>query len=46
MERFGKDGKLIIPLTQRKKGTQELDEQKQPKHIVRRVAALLTMKTK
>ena len=28
MERFGKDGKLIIPLTQRKKGTQELDEQK------------------
>jgi hypothetical protein len=28
MERFGKDGKLIIPLTQRKKGTKELDEQK------------------
>jgi len=28
MERFGKDGKLIIPLAQRKKGTKELDEQK------------------
>ena len=28
MERFDKDGKLIIPLGQRKKGTKELDEKK------------------
>ncbi len=27
MERFDKDGKLIIPLAQRKKGTKESDEQ-------------------
>lgn len=28
MERFSKDGKLIIPLVQRKKGTKETDEEK------------------
>ncbi|MHC4212804.1 MAG: hypothetical protein ACYSWP_05440 [Planctomycetota bacterium] len=28
MERFSKDGRLIIPLAQRKKGTKESDEQK------------------
>jgi len=28
MERFGKDGKLIIPLHQRKRGTKRTDEQK------------------
>ena len=28
MERFSKDGKLIIPLEQRKKGTKEMDEEK------------------
>jgi hypothetical protein len=28
MERFDKDGRLIIPLAQRKKGTKEQDEQK------------------
>ncbi|RKY05933.1 MAG: hypothetical protein DRP66_09810 [Planctomycetota bacterium] len=28
MERFSKDGKLIIPLMQRKKGTKEADEEK------------------
>ncbi len=28
MERFSKDGKLIIPLGQRKKGTKETDEEK------------------
>lgn len=28
MERFSKDGKLIIPLGQRKKGTKEADEEK------------------
>ena len=28
MERFGKDGKLIIPLLQRKKGTKETDEER------------------
>jgi hypothetical protein len=28
MERFSKDGRLIIPLRQRKKGTKEVDEEK------------------
>ncbi len=28
MERFGKDGKLIIPMVQRKKSKKDLDEQK------------------
>jgi hypothetical protein len=28
MDRFDKDGKLIIPLAKRKKGTKELDEEK------------------
>ncbi len=28
MERFSKDGKLIIPLAERKKGTKETDEEK------------------
>jgi len=28
MKRFSKDGKLIIPLMQRKKGTKETDEEK------------------
>ena len=28
MERFGKDGKLIIPLSQRKKGTEKTEEEK------------------
>jgi len=28
MERFSKDGRLIIPLGQRKKGTKEIDEKK------------------
>ena len=28
MERFSKDGKLIIPLIERKKGTKETDEEK------------------
>ena len=28
MERFSKDGKLIFPLEQRKKGTKETDEEK------------------
>jgi hypothetical protein len=27
MDRFGKDGKLIIPLVQRKKGAKQMDEQ-------------------
>jgi hypothetical protein len=34
MERFSKDGKLIIPLEQRKKGTNETDEEKHKIHGV------------